>query len=78
MKAARPDGQFTIGVFSASAPISATVPARYERGRAYLERKGLRVVDGTLYGKRDYYRSGSIAARAEEFNRLLYRGMWTC
>lgn len=73
MKAARPDGQFTIGVFSASAPISATVPARYERGRAYLERKGLRVIDGALYGKQDHYRSGSIAARAEEFNRLLYR-----
>lgn len=62
-----------IGVFSASSPISATVPSRYERGCAFLESKGFQVVDGSLYGKRDGYRSGSIRARAEEFNQLLYR-----
>lgn len=62
----------TVGVFSPSSPISATVPARYERGKAYLESRGIRVKDGMLYGRRDCYRSGSIAERAEEFNRLLH------
>ena len=62
-----------IGVFSASSPISATVPARYERGCAFLESKGFQVVNGSLFGKKDGYRSGSIRARAEEFNELLHR-----
>ena len=30
-------------------------------------------MDGSLYGKQDYYRSGSIKERADEFNQLLYR-----
>lgn len=60
-----------IGVFSASSPISATVPVRYERGKHYLEANGFPVIDGMLCGKQDYYRSGSIRDRAEEFNRLL-------
>lgn len=64
--------KLTIGVFSASSPISATVPVRYERGKAYLESKGFRVVDGSLFGKQDGYRSGSIAERAAEFNALMY------
>lgn len=46
---------------------------RYERGKKYLENKGYPVVDGILRGKRDHYRSGSIAERAEEFNHLLRR-----
>lgn len=62
-----------VGVFSSSSPISATVPVRYDRGKAYLESKGIEVVDGSLYRKRDYYRSGSIRQRAEEFNALLHR-----
>ncbi len=64
----------TVGVFSASSPISATVPVRYERGKKFLEGKGLRVVDGALYGKQDGYRSGSIMERADEFNALLHDG----
>ena len=73
IRAKRPGQNRTIGVFSASSPISATVPVRYERGAAYLQSKGYRVVNGTLYGKQDYYRSGTIRQRAEEFNQLLYR-----
>lgn len=73
MKANRPDHEITIGVFSASSPVSATAPIRYLRGKDYLTRKGLRVVDGALYGRQDFYRSGSIQARAAEFNELLYR-----
>lgn len=72
MKAAKASRDLTIGVFSASSPISATVPVRYERGKQYLEGKGFRVVDGALYQKQDFYRSGSIQARAAEFNSLLY------
>lgn len=73
MKANRPDHEITIGVFSASSPVSATIPVRYLRGKDYLTRKGLRIVDGALYGRQDFYRSGSIQARAAEFNELLYR-----
>ena len=65
-------GRETIGVFSASSPISATVPVRYERGAAYLRDRGFCVAHGSLYGKRDFYRSGTIQARADEFNRLLH------
>ena len=72
MKAKRVNQNCTIGVFSSSSPISATVPVRYERGKQYLESKGFKVVDGLLYGKNDCYRSGSIKERAEEFNALLY------
>ncbi len=68
-----PEKNCTVGVFSPSSPISATVPVRYERGRDYLVSKGLTVVDGSLYGKRDAYRSGSPAERAAEFNELLHR-----
>lgn len=72
MKALRLKDNFTIGVFSSSSPISATVPVRYNRGKAYLESKGIRVIDGNLCGKQDGYRSGSIKERADEFNELLH------
>ena len=72
MKAPRPKNNTTIGVFSSSSPVSATVPVRYYRGKAYLEAKGFRVIDGKLCSKRDGYRSGSIKERADEFNSLLY------
>ena len=72
MKAKRPDGELAVGVFSSSSPISATVPIRYNRGKEYLKSKGIRVIDGSLCGRSDFYRSGSIAERADEFNKLLY------
>lgn len=72
MKAKQIKGELTVGVFSSSSPISATVPVRYNRGKAYLTSKGIRVIDGSLYGKQDHYRSGNIQERADEFNRLLY------
>lgn len=73
MKAKLQTESITVGVFSASSPISATVPVRYNRGKAYLEAKGIHVIDGCLRGRQDAYRSGSIRERAEEFNQLLYR-----
>jgi len=72
MKAKKINNSLTVGVFSASSPISATVPVRYNRGKEYLASKGIRVIDGRLFGKQDYYRSGSIKERADEFNQLLY------
>ena len=72
MKAAKLKDNLTIGVFSSSSPISATVPVRYNRGKEYLAAKGIRILDGNLFGKRDHYRSGSIQERADEFNQLLY------
>ena len=73
MKASAIQVPTTIGVFSASSPISATVPVRYERGQHFLEEKGYTIQNGLLYGKQDGYRSGSIQERAREFNELLYQ-----
>lgn len=61
----------TIAVFSPSSPVSVTAPKRFARGRAYLEGKGFRIIEGSRTGKQDFYRSGSIAERAEEINSLL-------
>ena len=61
----------TIGIFSPSSPISATVPARYRRGVNYLNSQGFCIREGALTGKRDGYRSGSIRERAEELNALI-------
>lgn len=72
MKTKKTGHRFTIGIFSSSSPVSATVPVRYERGKRYLVEKGFSVVDGARYGKQDFYRSGSIRERADEFNQLLY------
>ena len=40
------------------------------RGKEYLEAKGFRFLEGSLTGRRDFYRSGTIRERAEEFNAL--------
>lgn len=72
MKAYTLNDNITIGIFSSSSPISATVPIRYERGVKYLESKGVTVINGQLYGKKDSYRSGTIKERADEFNELLH------
>ena len=49
----------------------ATAAARYRRGKEYLEAKGFRFLEGSLTGRRDFYRSGTIRERAEEFNALV-------
>ncbi len=72
MKAKLLGKDLTIGIFSSSSPVSATVPTRYNRGKEYLSSKGIRIIDGDLFEKQDYYRSGSIKERADEFNKLLY------
>ena len=65
--------QIGIGIFSSSSPISSTTPVRYMNGKKYLEQKGYKIIDGSLFQKKDFYRSGSIQERAKEFNELLYR-----
>jgi len=60
-----------IGYFSPSSPATAFAPKRYARARAYLEEKGFKLVSGSLSGASDYYRSGSIRARADELNMLI-------
>lgn len=61
----------SIGIFSPSAPITYLCPNRFERGKKYLQSKGFKIVDGSLTGKYDFYRSGSIKERAEELNVLI-------
>lgn len=60
-----------IGIYSPSSPITYKSPRRFERAKQFLEGKGFRIIEGTLTGKHDYYRSGSIAQRAEELNQLI-------
>lgn len=61
----------TIGIFSPSTPITAFCPKRFRRAKEYLINKGFNIVEGSLTGKSDFYRSGSIKDRAEELNDLI-------
>lgn len=60
-----------IGVFSPSSPATAFAPKRYARAKAFLESKGFRIIEGSLTGRRDFYRSGTIRERADELNALI-------
>ncbi|SHG82453.1 S66 family peptidase [Ferrimonas marina] len=60
----------TIGFFSPSSPATVYAPGRFARAKAFLQQKGFRLKAGQLTGQCDGYRSGSIQARAEEFNAL--------
>ncbi|WP_117232744.1 S66 family peptidase [Vibrio maerlii] len=60
-----------IGFFSPSSPATVFAPKRFARAKTFLESKGFELVDGSLTGKSDSYRSGSIQARAEELNQLI-------
>ncbi|CAH7237417.1 putative carboxypeptidase VC_A0337 [Vibrio chagasii] len=60
-----------IGFFSPSSPATVFAPNRFARAKNYLESKGFTLVEGSLTGKSDGYRSGSIQARAEELNQLI-------
>ncbi len=61
----------SIGIFSPSSPITASCPIRFQRAKQFLEAKGFNIVEGSLTGKSDGYRSGSIRERAEELNTLI-------
>lgn len=68
----------TIGIFTSSYPITAIAPQATKNAVSFLESQGYRVKLGKLTGKRDFYRSGSILERAEEFNELIYDPEVTC
>ncbi|MFD2179751.1 S66 family peptidase [Veronia pacifica] len=61
----------TIAFFSPSTPITALATGRFERARHFLSEKGFILKAGSLTGKTDHYRSGSIQERAEELNALI-------
>jgi len=61
----------TIGFFSPSTPASSFAIKRFERAKSFLNNKGFKLQAGSLTGKSDHYRSGSIQARAEELNTLI-------
>lgn len=61
----------TIGIFSPSSPATAFAPRRYERAKSFLTSMGYVVKEGSLTGKRQAYRSGSIMERASELNELI-------
>jgi len=61
----------TLAFFSPSNPATAFAPKRFKRAVDFLESKGFNLVAGNLTGKSDFYRSGTIAERAEELNSLI-------
>jgi len=61
----------TIACFSPSTPITAFCPMRFERGKEFLRSKGFKIKEGSLTGKSDHYRSGTIKERADELNALI-------
>lgn len=61
-----------IGVFSPSMAGTEFAKERYQKGKQYLIDKGYKIIEGDLVGKSDFYRSGSIKERADEFNSLLH------
>lgn len=65
----------TIGVFFPSIPVAAE---RVDRAASFLRERGFRVKLGSLYGKKDGYRSGSARERAAELNALLHDGEVDC
>lgn len=60
-----------IGIFSPSLPASVNALSRYKRAKAFLEQKNINLIEGSLTGKADIYRSGTPKERAEELNVLL-------
>ncbi|MEZ9471946.1 S66 peptidase family protein [Vibrio lentus] len=60
-----------IGFFSPSSPATVFAPNRFNRAKSYLESHGFVLVEGSLTGQSDEYRSGSIQDRAEELNQLI-------
>ncbi|WP_271853268.1 S66 family peptidase [Planococcus maritimus] len=61
----------SIGIYSPSSPITYNSPIRFKRAKDFLASKGFNITEGSLTGKRDFYRSGTIRERAEELNKLI-------
>lgn len=61
----------TIGFFSPSSAATAWAPNRFAHAKAYLAAQGFELKAGSMTGEQDHWRSGSIAARADELNALI-------
>ena len=61
----------SIGIFSPSSPATFFAADRYKRAKEFLESMGFNIIEGSLTGKNDFYRSGSIRERADELNELI-------
>ena len=61
----------TIGIFSPSYPATAIAPKRTQTAINFLEQKGYKILKGSLTGKNDFYRSGTIKERVNELNELI-------
>lgn len=61
----------TIGFFSPSSPATVYAPKRFSRAKNFLKTKGFKLEEGSLTGKSDFYRSGSISERVGELNELI-------
>lgn len=68
----------TIGIYSPSSPVTYTSPKRFERAKSFLQQKGFHILEGSLTGRYDYYRSGSIQERAEELNAFIRNSDVSC
>lgn len=60
-----------IGIFSPSSSVTKLCPIRFYRAKKFLESKGFVIVEGSLTGKSDFYRSRTIKERVEELNQLM-------
>lgn len=60
-----------IGIISPSSPITYNNYEQFISAKNYITDKGFRIIEGTLTGKFDHYRSGTIKARADELNELI-------
>jgi len=60
-----------IGFYSPSSAVTNWAPKRFERARQFLANKGFELVSGSLTGKNDFYRSGTIKDRVFELNLLI-------
>ncbi|MGE7909229.1 S66 family peptidase [Lysinibacillus xylanilyticus] len=71
MNSRRNTRSINIGIFSPSSPATVNATSRYKRAKAFLEQKNINLIEGSLTGKADIYRSGTPKERAEELNELL-------
>ncbi|MDO5714890.1 MAG: LD-carboxypeptidase, partial [Tissierellia bacterium] len=46
-----------IGIFSPSSPATSFAKKRYRRAKDFIKSKGFKVIEGSLTGKSDFYRS---------------------
>ncbi|MGG4265130.1 S66 family peptidase [Peribacillus simplex] len=62
----------TVGIITPSSPAPVLYKERYQRGLIQLEKMGFNIKEGSCTREIQSYRSGSIKARAEEINELIY------